>query len=182
MFRKLIFAGITILALAVPATAASAATSYPQPQPQKGCSSWNDLQQEQWSCCKIKTEWVQDVTWTWRHHHWVRSVRWVEKTVKDCTQFPPGNPNPGGPSQGGNPGKCYPQTITFDFPAGSTTVTEISGPPVRKGDMVTYQGDSYTIGTVTGDTFTVTQGGQVVENDGTSITDGTAETVCSQTS
>lgn len=81
--------------------------------------------------------------------------------------------------------RCYPQDVYFDFPAGSRTLTETSGPELTPGELLVYPahrgtvGKFYTVEHVRGDRFQVDLYGNPVRNDGPSIWDGKAKTVCS---
>jgi hypothetical protein len=78
----------------------------------------------------------------------------------------------------GNGNGCKTQTVTFDFPADGTTLTEVSGPVLTVGESLSYDSQTYTVASVSGDQFTVKQGGTEVTNTGDTITDGTATTIC----
>jgi hypothetical protein len=69
---------------------------------------------------------------------------------------------------------CTPATVVFDFHKGDYILIEISGPVLRTGELATYQGQNYTIATVSGPAFTVKQNGMLVQNNGASIIDGLA--------
>lgn len=161
-----------------------------------GCQEQSGGQKDQdWGkgCeqCKTVSEWVRETVRVRTWWGWKTEIKWVCKDVQVCKPYNPGPPqqgggcgcgnNQGGGNQGGNgggQGGCKPQTIVFDFPADGTTVTEVSGPAVHNGEVVTYDSQTYTIGGVSGKTFTVEQGGSPVTNTGDTITDGQAQTVC----
>jgi hypothetical protein len=72
------------------------------------------------------------------------------------------------------------QSFTFDVASGSSTVYQTSGPPLTPAEEFTYDGNTYTISSVSpGNSFTMSQGGSLYVNDGSSITDATGYLACS---
>jgi hypothetical protein len=110
----------------------------------------------------------------YRHHH----PRRTQVACQVPAPFPPYQQNC--QSQGFAYGQA--QSFTFDVSSGSSTVYEVSGPTLAAGEEFTYDGTTYTIWTVNpgADSFTMSQGGSLYVNDGSSITDATGYlTACS---
>jgi hypothetical protein len=79
------------------------------------------------------------------------------------------------------PAGCKPQILRFDMAAGSSTLTEVSGPILAPPQEFTYDGNTYTIMSVNpgADSFTVFLNGWLVVNKGAAITNGIAFMACS---
>jgi len=79
------------------------------------------------------------------------------------------------------PAGCKPQVLRFDMAAGSSTLTEVSGPTLAPAQEYTYDGNTYTIMTVNpgADSFTVFGNGWLFVNSGAAITNGIAFMACS---
>jgi hypothetical protein len=78
------------------------------------------------------------------------------------------------------PPGCKPQILRFDMAAGSSTLTEVSGPILAPPMEFTYDGNTYTIMSVNpgADSFTVFLNGWRFVNSGAAITDGIAFMAC----
>jgi hypothetical protein len=72
------------------------------------------------------------------------------------------------------PKVCRPQVLRFDMAAGSSTLTEVSGPILAPPQEFSYGGNTYTIMSVNpgADSFTVFLNGWGFVNHGAAITDG----------
>jgi hypothetical protein len=78
------------------------------------------------------------------------------------------------------PRGCKPQVLTFDMAAGSSTLTEVSGPVLAPPQEFTYDGNTYTIMSVNpgADSFTVFLNGWRFVNNGATITNGIGFMAC----
>lgn len=87
-----------------------------------------------------------------------------------CPNIPP-RPFPPG---------CKPQILRFDMAAGSSTLTEVSGPVLAPPQEFAYQGNTYTIMSVNpgADSFTVFENGWLFVNNGNAITNGVGLMAC----
>jgi hypothetical protein len=79
------------------------------------------------------------------------------------------------------PKVCGPQQLVFNMAAGSSTVTEVSGPVLSPKQEFSYGGGTYTITSVNpgAGSFTVFKDGWLFVNQGTAITDGVGWLGCS---
>jgi hypothetical protein len=79
------------------------------------------------------------------------------------------------------PAACGPQQLVFNMAAGSSTVTEVSGPVLSPRQEFSYGGGTYTITSVNpgAGRFTVFKDGWLFVNQGTAITDGVGWLGCS---
>jgi|GEM_PF-6011427 len=89
-----------------------------------------------------------------------------------------GDPGPrqGAPSTCSAPSDLHPgpgttarACVTFSVSAGSSTLTEVSGPHLRTGDELFYQGQVLTVARVSGDSFTATRNGRRYADHGPAI-------------
>ena len=89
-----------------------------------------------------------------------------------CPNIPP-RPFPPG---------CKPQVLRFDMAAGSSTLTEVSGPVLAPPQEFSYQGNTYTIMSVNpgADSFTVFKNGWLFVNNGAAITNGVGLMACAR--
>ena len=78
------------------------------------------------------------------------------------------------------PKGCRPQVLRFDMAAGSSTLTEVSGPTLAPPQEFSYDGNTYTIMSVNpgADSFTVFENGWLFVNHGAAITDGIGFMTC----
>jgi hypothetical protein len=78
------------------------------------------------------------------------------------------------------PKGCRPQILRFDMAAGSSTLTEVSGPILAPPMEFGYDGNTYTIMSVNpgADSFTVFLNGWRFVNHGAAITDATGYLTC----
>jgi hypothetical protein len=78
------------------------------------------------------------------------------------------------------PPGCKPQVLRFDMAAGSSTLTEVSGPSLAPPTQFTYGGSTYTIMSVNpgADSFTVFGNGGQFVNNGAAITNGVGHMAC----
>jgi hypothetical protein len=78
------------------------------------------------------------------------------------------------------PRGCQPQVLRFDMAAGSSTLTEVSGPVLAPPQEFSYDGNTYTIMSVNpgADSFTVFENGWLFVNKGAAITDGIGFMAC----
>ncbi len=78
------------------------------------------------------------------------------------------------------PRGCKPQVLRFDMAAGSSTLTEVSGPTLAPPQEFSYDGNTYTIMSVNpgADSFTVFRNGWLFVNKGAAITDGIGFMTC----
>jgi hypothetical protein len=79
------------------------------------------------------------------------------------------------------PPGCRPQVLRFDMAAGSSNLTEVSGPILAPPMEFSYDGNTYTIMSVNpgADSFTVFGNGWLFVNHGAAITDGLGLMACS---
>ena len=79
------------------------------------------------------------------------------------------------------PRSCRPQLMRFDMAAGSSTLTEVSGPMLTPPEQFSYDGSTYTIMSVNpgADSFKVFVNNVLFVNNGPAITDGIALMSCS---
>jgi len=72
--------------------------------------------------------------------------------------------------------------LRFDVAAGSSTLTEVSGPTLAPTQEFSYGGDTYTIMTVNpgADSFTVFKDGFLFVNKGAAIASGTGVMCCTR--
>jgi hypothetical protein len=79
------------------------------------------------------------------------------------------------------PRSCRPELMRFDMAAGSSTLTEVSGPMLTPPEQFSYDGSTYTIMSVNpgADSFTVFVNNALFVNKGPAITDGIALMSCS---
>ena len=80
------------------------------------------------------------------------------------------------------PQACRPGLLRFDMAAGSSTLTEVSGPVLAPSQEFTYRGDTYTIMTINpgADSFTVFRDGFLFVNKGAAITSGVGFMGCAR--
>jgi hypothetical protein len=79
------------------------------------------------------------------------------------------------------PNQCVPQTLTFSVAAGSSTMTEVSGPQLSAAEQFTYGGSTYTVMSVNSGAgqFTAFVDNSLYTNNGADITAATAALCCS---
>ena len=185
MNRIAALAALAFTMLAVPATAAMASTgggpgdgpgdggaAYGQPTPlQIACPrpTYYRQGQGQVTVKAYGQPWLRAYTPAWikRHHH----AR--PPFVQIACPFIPAKPLPKG---------CEPQRLVFDMAAGSSTMTEVSGPVLAPAQTFSYDGGSYTIISVNPgeDSFTVYKDDvSLYTNPGDTITNGVALMGCS---
>jgi hypothetical protein len=163
MKRIAALAAIVITMIAVPAAAAMASTSdsgpgYGSPGPvQVACHpGYGNAQYK----LPAYTQ-----AYPWRHRH--------GEPIRTVCPFIPAKPLPVG---------CQPQQVVFNAAAGSSTLTEVSGPVLSPAEAFSYGGSSYTITSVNpgaDSSFTVSNGGWLFHNQGRAITDGVGLMGCS---
>jgi hypothetical protein len=116
------------------------------------------------------------------HHHSAKYYEWWrhgrQYTAVTCPfprQIPLPQPNQTLPDQ------CLPQTLTFSVAAGSSAMTEVSGPQLSPAEQFTYDGNTYTVMTVNpgAGQFTAWVNNFQFTNNGATITDATAALCCS---
>ena len=105
--------------------------------------------------------------WRLRHRHG-RPV-----PVRVVCPYIPAKPVPKG---------CRPEVLRFDMAAGSSTLTEVSGPVLAPTQEFSYDGATYTIMSVNpgADSFTVFRDGFLFVNKEAAITDGTGFMACAR--
>jgi hypothetical protein len=175
MKRIAALAALAFTMLAVPATAAMASTgggpgaggaAYRQPTPiQIACPLPTHYRQGQVTVKAYSQAWLK--VWAKRHHHGKPPF------VTIACPFIPAKPLPRG---------CEPQRLVFDMAAGSSIMTEVSGPVLAPAQTFSYDGSSYTIISVNpgADSFTVFKDDvSLFTNPGDTITDGVALMCCS---
>ena len=176
MKRIAALAALAFTMLAVPATAAMASTGgspggggtgYGSPEPiQIACPPpAYRYAQGQVTVKAYAQPWLR--AWVRRHHHHGRPP-----FIRIVCPLIPAKPLPRG---------CEPQRLVFDMAAGSSTLTEVSGPVLAPAQVFSYDGSSYTIVSVNpgADSFTVFKGGvSLFTNPGGTITDGVALMCC----
>lgn len=91
--------------------------------------------------------------------------------VRVICPYIPAKPHPVG---------CAPQQVVFNVAAGSSTLTEVSGPVLSPEQQFSYGGGSYTIASVNpgGSSFTVVKDGWLFHDQGPAITDGVGQMSC----
>jgi hypothetical protein len=117
------------------------------------------------------------------HHHgrtWIYQQRRRHGKlvrVRVSCPFIPAKPVPVRPVP-----RCQPEVLRFDMAAGSSTLTEVSGPTLAPTQEFTYDGDTYTIMSVNpgADSFTVFKNGFLFVNKGDAITGGTGVMCCTR--
>jgi hypothetical protein len=113
------------------------------------------------------------------HRHFRKYFDWWrhgrEYTTVYCP-FPQQVPLPGP-----QPNPCQGQTLSFSVAAGSSVMTEVSGPQLSPAEQFTYDGSTYTVMTVNpgADQFTAWVNNFKYTNSGAAITDATAVMACS---
>lgn len=122
--------------------------------------------------------------WCYPKHQIVPLTSWNDHRGND----PKGNCNCG--NQGNHQGnRCYPQNVIFELPTYGDWLLETSGPSLHNGEVLTYNGQTWTVGDWTtppnphatgsqgiGDYFTLTSGGHTLQGHG--IVTEVAHTVC----
>jgi hypothetical protein len=80
------------------------------------------------------------------------------------------------------PKACRLGLLRFDMAAGSSTVTEVSGPVLAPVQEFVYRGDTYTVMTINpgADSFTVFRDGFLFVNKGAAITGGVGVMACAR--
>jgi hypothetical protein len=78
--------------------------------------------------------------------------------------------------------RCRPEVLRFDVAAGSSTLTEVSGPTLAPTQEFSYGGDTYTVMTVNpgADSFTAFKDGFLFVNKGAAIAGGTGVMCCTR--
>jgi hypothetical protein len=86
-----------------------------------------------------------------------------------------------GPRRKPVPVGCLPRVLRFDVAAGSSTLTEVSGPTLTPPEQFTYHGSTYTIMSINpgADSFKVFVNNALFVNNGPAITNGIAFMSCS---
>jgi hypothetical protein len=110
------------------------------------------------------------------HHHWRRYFEWWGQGQEHWTNtcpFPQQVPLPA-------PQQCQPQTLTFSVAAGSSVMTEVSGPQLSPTEEFSYGGNTYTVMTVNpgAGQFTAFVNNFLFVNQGTAITDAAGVMLC----
>jgi hypothetical protein len=102
----------------------------------------------------------------WRHGREFRAV-----TCPFPTQVPLPQPLPN---------QCQSQTLTFSVAAGSSELTEVSGPQLSAAEQFTYDGSTYTVMSVNAGAaqFTAFVNNALFTNGGATITDATGVMCC----
>ena len=162
MKRIAALAAIVITMIAVPAAAAMASTGdsgpgYGSPGPvQVACHPG-------YVNAQYKLP-AYTQAYPWHHRH--------GKPIRTVCPFIPAKPYPAG---------CQPQQLVFSMAAGSSTLTEVSGPVLSPAQAFSYGGSSYTISSVDpgAGSFTVVKGGWPFQNQDRAITDGVGLMGCS---
>ena len=113
---------------------------------------------------------------TWIYEQRRRHGKLVRVRV-DCP-FIPAKPVPVKPPAP----RCRPEVLRFDMAAGSSTLTEVSGPTLAPTQEFSYDGDTYTIMSINpgADSFTVFKDGFLFVNKGTAIAGGTGVMCCTR--
>lgn len=113
------------------------------------------------------------------HHHSKRYFEWWQRgrkyTAVTCP-FPRRVPLPQP-----LPNQCLPQALTFSVAAGSSAMTEVSGPQLSPAEEFTYDGSTYTVMSVNpgAGQFTAFVNNSLFTNNGAAITNATAALCCS---
>jgi hypothetical protein len=110
------------------------------------------------------------------HHQWRKYFEWwgqgrVHRTV--TCPFPQQVQLP-------QPQPCLSQTLTFSVAAGSSVMTEVSGPQLSPTEEFSYGGNTYTVMTVNpgADQFTAFVNNFLFVNHGAAITDAAGAMLC----
>jgi hypothetical protein len=112
-------------------------------------------------------------SWVYQLRH--RHGKFVR--VRVACPFIPAKPVPVRPVP-----RCQPEVLRFDMAAGSSTLTEVSGPTLAPTQEFSYDGDTYTIMSVNpgADSFTVFKDGFLFVNEGSAIASGTGVMCCTR--
>jgi hypothetical protein len=115
------------------------------------------------------------------HHHYNKYFEWWQHgrqfTGAYCPfprQFPlPQQPQP-------QPQPCFTQSMSFSVAAGSSVMTEVSGPQLSPTEEFVYDGNTYTVMTVNpgAGQFTAFVNNVLFTNTGGAITDAAGAIVC----
>lgn len=119
-----------------------------------------------------------------RHEHVKITFKARLKAIEFLRRYQHGKPvtiRIGCPDVRPAPRSCPPQLMRFDMAAGSSTLTEVSGPMLTPPEQFGYDGSTYTIMSVNpgADSFTVFVNGALFVNKGPAITGGVALMSCS---
>jgi hypothetical protein len=78
------------------------------------------------------------------------------------------------------PQRCLPQALTFSVAAGSSVMSEVSGPRLSPAEEFTYDGSTYTVMTVNpgAGQFTAFVNNFLFTNNGAAITNATGAILC----
>jgi hypothetical protein len=110
------------------------------------------------------------------HHHWRKYYEWWwqgrEHKAFTCP-FPRKVPLP-------QPQPCLSQSLTFSVAAGSSVMTEVSGPQLSPAEEFVYDGNTYTVMTVNpgAGQFTAFVNNFLFTNNGAAITNATGAMIC----
>jgi hypothetical protein len=160
MKRIAALAAVMFGLLAIP-TAAMASTS------SSGGSGWSGPQP--YSCYygfhRVHHGYQRYFEW-WRHGREYRTF---------ACPYPKQIPLPQPP-----PNLCQGQTLSFSVAAGSSEMTEVSGPQLSPAEQFSYDGSTYTVMTVNpgAGQFTAFVNNSLFTNGGATITDATAVMAC----
>jgi len=173
MKRIAAMAALVITMLAVPATAAMASTGGPGAGGSGAGGQGPGYGRP--GPIQVACPLVHHKGRSWIYQQRRRHGKLVRVRV-DCP-FIPAKPVPVRPVP-----RCRPEVLRFDLAAGSSTLTEVSGPILAPTQEFSYDGDTYTIMSVNpgADSFTVFKDGFLFVNKGTAITSGTGVMCCTR--
>ncbi len=163
MKRIVAIAAVMIGLLAIPTAAMASTTS-------SGGSGYGTTESAQPNACYYGFQ---------RGHHHVRKYfQWWwngrEYTGFNCPvsrQYPLPAPQP----------QCQPQTLTFSVAAGSSVMTEVSGPQLSPAEQFVYDGNTYTVMSINpgADQFTAFVNNALFTNNGAAIYSAAGAIACS---
>jgi hypothetical protein len=168
MKRIAAIGALAVTMLAVPATGALASTGNPSAgTPGPGYGRPGPIQ----VACPLVHHKGRSWFYQLRHRHG-KVVR-----VRVACPFIPAKPVPVKPVP-----RCRPEALRFDVAAGSSTLTEVSGPTLAPTQEFSYGGDTYTVMTVNpgADSFTAFKDGSLFVNKGAAIAGGTGVMCCTR--
>jgi hypothetical protein len=115
------------------------------------------------------------------HHHVRKYFEWWQQGREHRTYACPFPQQVPVPLPAPAPQQCQTQAVVFSVAAGSSTLTEVSGPQLSPTEEFTYDGSTYTVMTVNpgAGQFTAFVNNALFTNSGAAITNATGALCCS---